>query len=133
MHIVRVLLSLLLVILVHGIFGQYANQPRDAGPDVPSGKLMSLSFAPFREGYSPLEKNIPLPEHIEEDMRLLADKTVGIRTYSSLGGLQPIPEIARKYGMKMIQGGWLDNSYNHNRREVDALIASANSNPDVVK
>lgn len=118
---------------MHGAYAWYLNQPRDAGADVPSGKLMSLSFAPFREGFSPLKEVFPIQEHIEEDIRLLADKTESIRTYSSLGGMQPTPEIARKYGVKVIQGAWLGNGYKDNGKEVDALIKSANANPDVVK
>ena len=133
MHIARLLFSLLLIVLVHGIFDWYFNQPEDAGADVPSGKLMSLSFAPFREGYSPLQKIYPLAEHIDEDMRMIADKTDSIRTYSSLDGMERTPEFARKYGLKMIQGGWIGNGYTHNRQEMEALIASANHNPDVVK
>lgn len=79
-----------------------------------------------------LEK-FPLAEHIDEDLRLLADKTESIRTYSSLGGQQPTPNLAREYGLKMIQGAWLGYGYKDNTNEVNALIKSANENPDVVK
>ncbi len=130
---IRVLLCLILIFLVHGSFDWLSNQPREAGTDVPSGKLMSLSFAPFREGFSPLLEKFPLTEHIDEDLRLLADKTESIRTYSSLGGQQPTPDLARKYGLKMIQGAWLGYGYKDNTNEVNALIKSANENPDVVK
>ncbi|MEI8571001.1 exo-beta-1,3-glucanase [Methylomonas sp. EFPC1] len=130
---IRVLLCLIFIFLVHGSFAWLNNQPQDAGTDVPSGKLMSLSFAPFREGFSPLEEKFPLPEHIDEDLRLLADKTECIRTYSSLGGQQPTPALARKHGLKMIQGAWLGYGYKDNSNEVNALIKSANENPDVVK
>ncbi|MCK9605521.1 MAG: exo-beta-1,3-glucanase [Methylomonas sp.] len=130
----RLLLCTLLVLLVHTSFAWLVNRPEDAGVDVPSGKLMSLSFAPFREGYSPLEEVFPLPEHVEEDLRLLADKTHSVRTYSSLGGgLEKTPELARKYGLSLIQGGWLGYGYMDNKKEMAALIKSANANPDVVK
>lgn len=130
---IRVLLCLIFILLVHGSVAWLSNQPQDAGTDVPSGKLMSLSFAPFREGFSPLEEKFPLPEHIDEDLSLLADKTESIRTYSSLGGQQPTPTLARKYGLKVIQGAWLGYGYKDNTNEVNALIKSANENPDVVK
>lgn len=133
MPFARILLCSLIIFLVHGVFDWIANRPQDAGIDVPSGKLTSLSFAPFREGFSPLEEVFPLPEHIDEDLRLLADKTHGIRTYSSLGGMEPTPDIARKYGLTMIQGGWLGYGAKDNKKEMDALIASANAHPDVVK
>ena len=133
MPITKLLFSLLLILSFHVAVDWYFNQPQDAGIDVPSGKLRSLSFAPFREGYSPLEKKYPIAEHVEEDIRLLADKTETIRTYSSLGGMQPTPELARRYGLKMLQGAWISDTARNNRLEVDALIQSANANPDVVK
>ena len=133
MRNIKFLLFLLLIALGHWTLDWFNNQPQDAGPDVPSGKFTSLSFAPFREGFSPLEEVFPLPEHIEDDMRLLADKTLSIRTYSSLGGLETTPEMARKYGLKMIQGCWLSYGLKDNKKEVEALIKSANANPDVVK
>lgn len=129
----RLMLCCFLIFLVHGFLTWFINQPQEAGLDVPSGKLTSLSFAPFREGYSPLEEKFPLPQHIDEDLKLLADKTHSIRTYSSLGGLEPTPELARKYGLSMIQGGWLGYGVQDNQKEMAALIQSANANPDVVK
>ncbi len=133
MLLARLMLCCFLIFLVHGISAWLINQPRDAGTDVPSGKLTSLSFAPFREGFSPLEEVFPLPEHIDEDLHLLADKTHSVRTYSSLGGLEVAPEMARKYGLSMIQGGWLGYGFADNQKEIAALIKSANANPDVVK
>ena len=133
MQAARILFCLITVLLTHFAVDWYQNQPQDAGVDVPSGKLTSLSFAPFREGFSPLEEVFPLPEHIDEDLRLLADKTYGIRTYSSLGGMEPTPSLARKHGLTMIQGGWLGYLPADNQKEMQALVASANANPDVVK
>lgn len=135
MHAIRLVLCSLLVLLVHAGIAWLSNQPQDAGIDVPSGKLMSLSFAPFREGYSPLEEIFPTVEHVDEDLRLLADKTHSIRTYSSLGGgIESIPDLARKYGISMIQGAWLGFEDGiANQKEVEALIHTANANPDVVK
>lgn len=133
----RFLLSALLVLLLHVGVAWLSNQPQDVGTDIPSGKLMSLSFAPFRGDQSPLEKIYPTVEQVDEDLRLLADKTYSIRTYSSLdGGLEAAPELARKYGIKMLQGCWLSSDKANaelNEKEVEALIKSANANPDVVQ
>ena len=134
MHTARLLVCSFLLLLVHLSVAWLYNQPQNVGDDVPSGKLMSLSFAPFREGYSPLEEVFPTRDQVEEDLSLLADKTRSIRTYSSLGGgIEATPELARKYGISMIQGAWLGYGYEDNKMEVNALIKSANSNPDVVK
>ncbi|MDD1623018.1 MAG: hypothetical protein LUQ11_16195, partial [Methylococcaceae bacterium] len=98
MQTVKILLCLILIAIVHGTLAWFANLPQDAGADVPSGKLMSLSFAPFREGFSPIKHKFPLPEHIDQDLGLLADKTRNIRTYSTLGGMEPTADFARKHG-----------------------------------
>jgi len=131
---VRLLLCIILLCLVHAILAWQMNRPVDAGIDVPSGKLSSLSFAPFPEGYNPLEKTFPSYQLIDEDMRLLADKTHSIRTYTSMGGaIAAVPEIAQKYGVEVIQGGWLGSTYADNQKEIAALIKAANSYPDTVK
>ncbi|TAN69313.1 MAG: exo-beta-1,3-glucanase [Methylobacter sp.] len=127
MKTAKILLYLILIIVVHGAIDWITNRPQDVGADVPTGKLMSLSFASSREGFK-----TPLTEHIDEDLGLLADKTHSIRTYSILGG-EPTADIARKYGVTMIQGGWLGPDHNNNKKEIEALIKSVNAHPDVVK
>ncbi|MGZ5044886.1 MAG: glycoside hydrolase family 17 protein [Methylobacter sp.] len=127
MKTARILLCLILIIIVHGAIDWLTNRPQDAGADVPAGKIMSLSFASSREGFK-----TPLPEHIDEDLGLLADKTHSIRTYSILGG-EATADIARKYGVNMTQGGWLGPDHDNNKKEIEALIKSVNAHPDVVK
>lgn len=129
----KILFGLIVIFVVHGTLAWLMNRPQDAGTDVPSGKLRSLSFAPYREGFSPIQHRYPLPQHIEADLELVADKTQAIRTYSIQGGMQPTPDFARKYGVEMILGGWLGNHLLSNNNEIAALIKSANANPDVVK
>ncbi|OAI04360.1 exo-beta-1,3-glucanase [Methylomonas methanica] len=129
----KILLCLIFIVFIHGILAWITNLPEDVGVDVPSGRLMSLSFAPFRDGFSPIKQKFPLPEHIDEDLGLLADKTFGIRTYSTLGGMESTPDFARKYGVDMILGGWLGDGKEGNALELEALIKSANAHPDVVK
>jgi len=124
----------ILIVLLNGLLGWSTNLPQDVGADVPSGKLNSLSFAPFREGQGPLDEKFPTPEQIDEDLRLMGEKTHSIRTYASAEGSMPaIPALARKHGLTMIQGAWLGSLKVDNKAEVAELIRSANANPDVVK
>lgn len=124
----------LLVVLLNGLLGWLTNLPQDVGADVPSGKLNSLSFAPFREGQGPLDEKFPTPEQIDADLRLMGEKTHSIRTYASAEGITPIiPTLARKHGLKMIQGAWLGSVKEDNKAEIAEVIRSANANPDVVK
>ncbi|TAK63305.1 exo-beta-1,3-glucanase [Methylobacter sp.] len=124
----------ILVVLLNGLLGWLTNLPQDVGADVPSGKLNSLSFAPFREGQGPLDEKFPTPEQIDADLRLMGEKTHSIRTYASAEGITPIiPTLARKHGLKMIQGAWLGSVKEDNKAEIAEVIRSANANPDVVK
>ncbi|MGZ5014049.1 MAG: glycoside hydrolase family 17 protein [Methylobacter sp.] len=123
-----------LIVLLNGLLGWSSNLPQNVGSDVPSGKLNSLSFAPYREGQGPLDKKFPTPEQIDEDLRLMGEKTHSIRTYASAEGSMPlIPALARKHGLTMIQGAWLGSLKVDNKVETAELIRSANENPDVVK
>ena len=133
MSSLKVLLCLLLVFVAHGSIAWYRNQPQAAGPDVPSGKLRSLSFAPYHAGFSPIDQKFPLPEHIDTDARLIADKTYTIRTYSVRGGMQPTPDYARQYGLDMMMGAWLGDGHPENKTEIQTLIEAANRHADVVK
>jgi exo-beta-1,3-glucanase (GH17 family) len=123
----------LLIILLNGLLGWSTNLPQDVGADVPSGKLNSLSFAPFREGQGPIDEKFPTAEQIDSDLRLMGETTHSIRTYASAEGSMPvIPALAQKHGLKMIQGAWLGGLKADNKIEVDEVIRSANANPDVV-
>ncbi|MFU8790081.1 MAG: glycosyl hydrolase family 17 protein [Methylobacter sp.] len=123
-----------LIVVLNALSGWLTNLPQDVGSDVPSGKLNSLSFAPFREGQGPLDGIFPSPEQIDADLRLMGEKTHSIRTYASAEGSMPvIPELAKKYGLKMIQGAWLGAIEADNKTEIAEVIRSANAHPDVVK
>ena len=136
---------LTLVILLNIVFNWATNQPQNVGDDVPAGKLSSLSFAPFREGHDPMLELFPNVKQLEEDLALMGQVTHNIRTYASAEGTMPlIPPLAKKYGLTMLQGGWL-GSYKadtaeetaelkaKNDLEMAELIHSANEHSDVVK
>ncbi len=129
----RIVLFAAFIIALNGLFSYFTNLPVDLGMDVPDGKLNSLSFAPFREGQSPLLLQFPTPGQIDEDLQLMADKTHTIRTYSSTEGMNVIPELARKHGLKMIQGAWIGYLDADARLEIEALVEAANKYPDVIK
>ena len=133
MKITRLILFILLVIAANGLLMWLSNLPQDAGPDVPDGKISSFSFAPFREGQSPLTKVYPSAEELDTDLRMLADETHTIRTYASLDGMEEVPAIARKYGIKIIQGAWIGGKDKGNQAEIAQLIKAANEYPDVIK
>lgn len=98
----------------------------------PGGKLTSVSFAPFRDGQSPLTKSFPTPAQIDEDLAAIAPQVAGVRTYTSREGLEVVPELARKHGLKVTMGAWLSSELDRNEEEVASLIELANRYPDVI-
>lgn len=129
----KIFLIAIVVILFSGLLAWLVNQPENVGANVPEGKLVSLSFAPFRQGQSPLKEIFPGVKEIDEDLRLMATTTHSIRTYSSSGSMKPISKLAGKYELQMIQGAWLGFDEKANDTEITELINSANQYPNVVK
>lgn len=99
--------------------------------------LRSVSFAPFRRGQSPLSETYPTPAQVEEDLSSLVGRARGVRTYSAREGMEVVPEMAAKLGLKVIFGAWLTNETEAkgkltNEREIEALIKAANEHPDAI-
>lgn len=103
-------------------------------PDVASSthKLQCASYTPFDKDQSPFDQPFTLrPERMDADLALLATRFECIRTYS-MTGLEALPDLARKHGLKLMIGAWVNSNPVDTEKEVDLLIASANANPDVV-
>ena len=102
---------------------------------LPAGeKLYCVSYAPFRDGQDPLVETTQVsPQQIDEDLKFLARYTDCIRTYSVENGLDKVPEIAQRYGLKVMQGLWLSNKIAHNRAQMAVTVALAKKYPDVIR
>lgn len=98
----------------------------------PTHKLQCASYTPFDKDQSPFDQPFTLrPARMDADLALLATRFDCIRTYS-MTGLEAIPELARKHGLKVMLGAWVNASAEDTAKEVKALIAAANAYPDVV-
>jgi glucan 1,3-beta-glucosidase len=103
-------------------------------PDAASAshKLQCASYTPFAKDQSPFDQPFTIRhERVDADLALLATRFQCIRTYS-MSGLEDVPALARKYGLKVMLGAWVNSNPVDTAKEVDALIASANANADVV-
>jgi exo-beta-1,3-glucanase (GH17 family) len=99
----------------------------------PGEKLNCVSYAPFRGSQTPLDTTTYIAaSQIDEDLALLASVTRCVRTYSTDVGLDQVPEIARRHGLKVIQGLWLSSLPARNALEIETAIELANRYPDVV-
>jgi exo-beta-1,3-glucanase (GH17 family) len=102
-------------------------------PIDPNVKLMCVSYAPFRGEQTPLTPTTHLSaEQIAEDLAQLAKITDCIRTYSTDNGLDQIPEIAAKAGLKVIQGIWLTSNRQRNLARISTTIRLAKEYPATI-
>ncbi len=103
-------------------------------PLASGGKLYCVSYAPFRDGQDPLVESTRVSaEQIDEDLALVSRYTDCIRTYSVANGLDQIPAIAQRHGLKMLLGLWLSNNADKNRVQITTAIDLAKAFPNVIR
>ena len=119
------------IVAIWGWLGSTVQMP--PSPLASGGKLHCLSYAPFRGDQSPFGPDVPIdPRQIDEDLAQLKQITDCVRTYSIDHGLDQIPEIAKRHGMKVLQGLWLSNHPDRTRHQVETAIALAKRFPEVI-
>lgn len=104
-------------------------------PDSPTAKIACVSYAPFRlKGETPFDLHafVP-PERIEEDLKALSTRFDCVRTYSMSQGLGAVPDIAGRYGMKVLMGIWLGRDPVANEREIKLGIEAAKRDHDSLR
>ncbi|ARJ68249.1 cellulose synthase [Magnetospirillum sp. ME-1] len=129
---------LLLIVLGNLGFWAMMNRPQSGLPW--SGTLNSVSFSPGRADDDPTivrklpymdEWLLPTRAEMDEDLAMLAGKVHQVRTYSTLEGLDQVPELAAKYGLKALPGAWLDERLGRNEVELANIVRIARDNPNV--
>src|SRR3954452_13446140 len=103
--------------------------PLDAGE-----KLYCVSYAPFRGAQTPLDLSTKIEAwQIEQDLTQLAKATDCIRTYSVDAGLDQIPEIAQRHGLKVLLGLWVSSFPDRTQYQITTGVALANRFPETVR
>ncbi len=112
-----------LVVCVHaGLWSLLQRQ--QAAPNI-DGPLASVSYSPYARSQHPDHGDRPTADQIRADLRRLAPYTRAIRTYSSTGGVELVPQIAAEFGLKVTVGIWIDKNEDRNEREIRAGIELA--------
>ena len=97
------------------------------------GRLSCVSYAPFRGDQDPLVETTHVDAlQIDADLTLLSRYTDCIRTYSIENGLDQIPAIAQRHGIKVVQGVWLSNKREKNSHQVETVVALAKTFPNTI-
>jgi exo-beta-1,3-glucanase (GH17 family) len=120
------------IVAAWGWLGAAVEMP--ASPIGPDEKIQCVSYAPFRGNQDPFGPDVPIdPRQIEEDLVRLKPLTDCIRTYSVDHGLDQIPEIAGRHGMKVMLGLWLSNLPDLSRHQIETAVALARRFPEVIQ
>jgi len=102
-------------------------------PIDPAEKLQCVSYAPFRGAQTPLDPTTYVPAaQIEEDLTQLAKISNCVRTYSIENGLDQVPALAGKVGLKVMQGIWLGSDRAKNFAQISTAIRLTKENPGVI-
>jgi exo-beta-1,3-glucanase (GH17 family) len=102
-------------------------------PIDPNAKLQCVSYAPFRGEQTPLQSTAQIPgEQIAQDLAQLAKITDCVRTYSIENGLDQVPALAAKVGLKVIQGIWLGSNRLKNSAQISTVVGLIKAYPDVI-
>jgi exo-beta-1,3-glucanase (GH17 family) len=135
-HALKITLFYLLMFVSLGAFWFWMAKPTGALITLPKDvKLQCLSYAPFGKDDSPFDiaKGFrPSPELMDSDLERLSKLTSCIRTYSSVG-LEALPEMARKHGLRLWLGAWVSSDPLNTKKEIDTLIRLAKQNKDIVE
>src|SRR5579864_6339853 len=111
----------------------YAPIALSRAPLDPNAKLMCVSYAPFRGEQTPLSSTSHVSAaQISADLAQLAKISNCVRTYSTENGIDQVPELAAKVGLKVIQGIWLSSNHQKNLSQVSTGIRLAREYPATI-
>jgi exo-beta-1,3-glucanase (GH17 family) len=100
----------------------------------PGERLYCVSYAPFRGAQTPLDLSTKIAaQQIDQDLAQLSKITDCIRIYSVDLGLDQIPEIAQRHGLKVLLGLWVSSFPDRTQYQLTTGIALANKFPDTVR
>lgn len=102
-------------------------------PIDPNAKLQCVSYAPFRDAQTPLVPTTHIgAEQIAQDLAQLAKITDCVRTYSIENGLDQVPALAAKVGLKVIQGIWLSSNRLKNLSQISIAVGLTKEYPGTI-
>jgi exo-beta-1,3-glucanase (GH17 family)/cellulose synthase/poly-beta-1,6-N-acetylglucosamine synthase-like glycosyltransferase len=112
---------LTLIVIVNLAAWAWLNRPH-SGVDW-QGQIRGVSFSPFQKDDNPQIGRYPSLSDVESDLKILAGKVGMVRTYTALDGLEQVPELARRYGLHVLAGAWIDTRLGRNEAEIRSLMS----------
>ncbi len=125
----RIVFVLALVFMANITVWGIINLSRDSSAW--DGVISGVSFTPYRDEHNPAKHSFPTVQEIEEDVRTVAPYVRSIRTYGATNGLEAIPGIAKKYGLWVTMGAWVDKNAKNSLQELNNIVEAVNKNRNV--
>jgi exo-beta-1,3-glucanase (GH17 family)/cellulose synthase/poly-beta-1,6-N-acetylglucosamine synthase-like glycosyltransferase len=124
-----ILVAAVFAVMTFGLWW-YMNRP-ESEPPWPA-HIQGVAFSPYAADQNPFgSKDVPPVEQIDSDLRLLENKTYSVRTYSVLGSLGKIPELAAKHHISVALGIQLTKDADETELEMRTGIALAREHRNV--
>jgi len=96
-----------------------------------NGQIASLSYTPFDGSAHPVSGRTASVDQIRADLKTIAPYTRMVRTYSSTGGSELVPQVAQEFGLRISVGAWIDKNTQRNEREIRAVVDLARKHRNV--
>jgi exo-beta-1,3-glucanase (GH17 family)/cellulose synthase/poly-beta-1,6-N-acetylglucosamine synthase-like glycosyltransferase len=122
---IRIAIALGLVVCASALF--WISRDRQVTAPDWDGQVRGIAYNPSHVFTERQLKNIA-PEQIDRDLSQLSKLTGHIRTYTVAGGMDRVPQIARRYGITVSLGIWISPDLAQNDKDVDLGIRTALAN-----
>src|SRR6185312_9675904 len=109
----------------------FLNRPA-AEPPWPA-RIQGFAFSPFHANEDPTRDEMPTDAEIDSDLKLLDGKVNVIRTYSALGVLGDVPQLAARHNINVALGAWIADHHERNEHELEAAIELARTHTNVTR
>ncbi|HEX4118173.1 MAG TPA: glycosyltransferase family 2 protein [Rhizomicrobium sp.] len=125
----RILVALIMVVGATALF--WAS--RDYAVVAPDwdGQVRGIAYSPSHLFRARDQLHVT-PEQIDRDLARLSRVTGHIRTYTVDGGMDKVPEVARRYGMTVSLGIWISPDLAKNEQQIELGIKTALANRRVI-
>jgi exo-beta-1,3-glucanase (GH17 family)/cellulose synthase/poly-beta-1,6-N-acetylglucosamine synthase-like glycosyltransferase len=95
------------------------------------GPIEYVSYSPYVGRHDPKDGRPVSPAQIEQDMQVIAEVARGVRTYSTIDGVDKVPALAEKAGLNVILGAWVGDTPERDREEIDTVVQLAKQHRNV--
>ncbi len=121
----RIAVALTLVVGASALF--WISRDRQVTAPEWDGQVRGIAYNPSHLFTAHQRDNVTI-DQIDRDMAQLSKITGHIRTYTVAGGMDKVPQVARRYGMTVSLGIWISPDLAQNDKDIELGIRTALAN-----